>query len=227
MQRYRLCPEHMKAPQFLIAGELHRWCQKCGKFHPLTQFEGVKRSCRVSLERHNEKQKRLRVRKQAAAAAAAAAAPSAPAPSSSFSGSDAPIEVTMARTGSDASETTLGPVPLSLAPSPSPSSVIIVEPLPPAPVVFTLDEMSMVPETISFTHPQTSVDVSAWDAVALPSSGGAELEIDEFLAELMPVTELGLNDIDLNDLEASLFGGCGESAAPAPPVALDWAFAQF
>ncbi len=27
LQRYRLCTAHMKAPQFLIAGELHRWCQ--------------------------------------------------------------------------------------------------------------------------------------------------------------------------------------------------------
>ena len=37
-----------------------RFCQKCGKVHPLAEFEGLKRSCRVGLERHNIRQRALR-----------------------------------------------------------------------------------------------------------------------------------------------------------------------
>jgi hypothetical protein len=37
--------------------------QKCGKFHHLDEFDGDRRSCRVSLQRHCDKQRRLRTRK--------------------------------------------------------------------------------------------------------------------------------------------------------------------
>lgn len=215
----------MKAPQFLIAGELHRWCQKCGKFHALTQFESNKRSCVPSLQRHNEKQKRLRVRKQAAAAAAVAAsttATAAPSPCASFSQGDAPIEVSITRAGSDASEGTLGPPPMSLTPSTNSSAAVIVEPLPPPPLVLMLDDMSVAVEASGL--PPLATDAAPWAAMPLPSPACAELEIEEFLAELMPEADMGL-DIDLSDLDdGSLWGGVSAAAAPA---ALDWAFAQF
>ncbi len=32
-----------------------RFCQRCGVSHPLGDFEGVKRSCRKQLEKHNSR----------------------------------------------------------------------------------------------------------------------------------------------------------------------------
>eukprot|EP00892_Ulva_mutabilis_P009366 jgi/Ulvmu1/6801/UM031_0002.1 len=74
-QRYHICGEHIKAPRILRNGRVERFCQQCSRFHAVTEFEGVKRSCRKQLERHNA---RRRKRQDAAAdskpAVAAAAA---------------------------------------------------------------------------------------------------------------------------------------------------------
>ena len=48
-----------------------RFCQKCGKFHQITDFDGLRRSCRAGLARHNEKQRKLRVKKDAGPTSAA------------------------------------------------------------------------------------------------------------------------------------------------------------
>ena len=61
--RYRMCTTHMKTPQFIIGNVKCRFCQKCGKFHPLDDFDGMRRSCRAGLERHKMKQKFLRMKK--------------------------------------------------------------------------------------------------------------------------------------------------------------------
>ena len=50
----------MRCSQLLVSGTPSRFCQKCKRFHPLAEFDGEKRSCRVCLQRHNAKQKLLR-----------------------------------------------------------------------------------------------------------------------------------------------------------------------
>ncbi len=60
LQRCRLCADHLIASELHLDGSLERFCQKCGKTHPLEEFEGLKRSCRVGLQRHNLRQKALR-----------------------------------------------------------------------------------------------------------------------------------------------------------------------
>lgn len=58
--RYKICHRHMKAECIRRGGSLERFCQQCGRFHLLSDFDGGKRSCRVRLAKHN-----LRRRKKA------------------------------------------------------------------------------------------------------------------------------------------------------------------
>lgn len=58
--RYRVCPDHQKAMCSIVGGEKKRFCQQCGKFHPLGEFDGNKKSCIARLEKHNVRRKRLR-----------------------------------------------------------------------------------------------------------------------------------------------------------------------
>ena len=52
-QKCRVCDVHIKAPSFLRAGLLQRFCQRCGRCHELGAFEGTRRSCRAQLAKHN------------------------------------------------------------------------------------------------------------------------------------------------------------------------------
>lgn len=97
----RICPEHMKADVVQCGGAnagAYRYCQQCGRLEPLCMFDGLKRSCRLSLQfrrsrthdppgeypaaraaaaadpRTGQPPKRRRRKRQAAFAAAAAAA---------------------------------------------------------------------------------------------------------------------------------------------------------
>jgi hypothetical protein len=47
------CATCLKASSIVRNGESKRFCQRCGGFHPLQDFEGDKRSCRISLMKHN------------------------------------------------------------------------------------------------------------------------------------------------------------------------------
>ena len=42
-QRYRICEEHLKLGTLLVEGCLQRFCQQCGRFQPLGDFDGNKR----------------------------------------------------------------------------------------------------------------------------------------------------------------------------------------
>lgn len=53
--RVGVCSTHMQADSVAIDGVPNRFCQKCFKFHILSMFDGMKRSCRSSLERHRER----------------------------------------------------------------------------------------------------------------------------------------------------------------------------
>ncbi|WIA40482.1 hypothetical protein OEZ86_013837 [Tetradesmus obliquus] len=87
-RRHQVCAEHCRAPVLLIDGQQQRFCQQCGIFQLLSEFEGTRKSCRAGLEAHNAR-RRIKGcspdaksdaleprthRRQAPAAAAAAAA---------------------------------------------------------------------------------------------------------------------------------------------------------
>nr|WPD49292.1 SPL-like protein 7 [Agave tequilana] len=57
-RRHRVCLRCANAPSVVIDGEDRRYCQQCGKFHTLPDFDEGKRSCRRKLERHNRKRRR-------------------------------------------------------------------------------------------------------------------------------------------------------------------------
>ncbi|CAI8590806.1 unnamed protein product [Vicia faba] len=57
-RRHRVCLRCANAVTVLIDGEAKRYCQQCGKFHVLPDFDEGKRSCRRKLERHNTRRRR-------------------------------------------------------------------------------------------------------------------------------------------------------------------------
>eukprot|EP00887_Chlorella_sp_A99_P001224 scaffold14.g1224.t1 len=54
-RRYHICTEHLNQPCVELQGAQCRFCQACGSFHPVSAFEGTKKSCRRKLLRHNER----------------------------------------------------------------------------------------------------------------------------------------------------------------------------
>jgi hypothetical protein len=56
-KRYRICVEHCNAPSLVVEGRRQRFCQQCGRFHELTEFETNRKSCRYKLKRHNERRR--------------------------------------------------------------------------------------------------------------------------------------------------------------------------
>lgn len=41
--RYRVCQQHLSAVSVLLKGVESRFCQQCGRFHDLSEFDGAKR----------------------------------------------------------------------------------------------------------------------------------------------------------------------------------------
>ncbi|EFN51932.1 hypothetical protein CHLNCDRAFT_27387, partial [Chlorella variabilis] len=52
---YRICVAHSTAPQVVLRGTSHRFCQQHGRFHLLAAFTGRQRSCAASLTRHRKR----------------------------------------------------------------------------------------------------------------------------------------------------------------------------
>jgi len=57
-QRYRVCETHIRLPAIVKDGRLQRFCQQCGRFHPLVAFDGARKSCREQLNKHNARRRR-------------------------------------------------------------------------------------------------------------------------------------------------------------------------
>ncbi|XP_043807139.1 squamosa promoter-binding-like protein 7 isoform X7 [Manihot esculenta] len=57
-KRHRICLCCANASAVVLDGENKRYCQQCGKFHLLSDFDEGKRSCRRKLERHNRRRRR-------------------------------------------------------------------------------------------------------------------------------------------------------------------------
>ncbi|KAL4451581.1 hypothetical protein ABPG75_007243 [Micractinium tetrahymenae] len=58
-QRYRICKEHLKSPAMLVDGIPQRFCQQCGRFHELREFDSDKRNCRARLQQHNSRRRKV------------------------------------------------------------------------------------------------------------------------------------------------------------------------
>lgn len=57
-KRHRVCLRCATAVDVVLDGVRKRYCQQCGKFHILSDFDEGKRSCRRKLERHNNRRRR-------------------------------------------------------------------------------------------------------------------------------------------------------------------------
>ncbi|XP_038723090.1 squamosa promoter-binding-like protein 7 [Tripterygium wilfordii] len=57
-RRHRVCLRCANATCVSLDGQSKRYCQQCGKFHLLSDFDEGKRSCRRKLERHNNRRRR-------------------------------------------------------------------------------------------------------------------------------------------------------------------------
>ncbi|XP_052208013.1 squamosa promoter-binding-like protein 7 isoform X1 [Diospyros lotus] len=57
-RRHRVCLRCANARSVVLDGQRKRYCQQCGKFHILSDFDEGKRSCRRKLERHNNRRRR-------------------------------------------------------------------------------------------------------------------------------------------------------------------------
>ncbi|XP_066394876.1 squamosa promoter-binding-like protein 13 [Miscanthus floridulus] len=57
-RRHKVCEAHSKAPVVLVAGLRQRFCQQCSRFHELSEFDDIKRSCRLRLAGHNERRRK-------------------------------------------------------------------------------------------------------------------------------------------------------------------------
>ncbi|KAF7837176.1 squamosa promoter-binding-like protein 7 isoform X2 [Senna tora] len=57
-RRHRVCLRCANASTVMLDGEAKRYCQQCGKFHILSDFDEGKRSCRRKLERHNRRRRK-------------------------------------------------------------------------------------------------------------------------------------------------------------------------
>ncbi|GKA31042.1 squamosa promoter-binding-like protein 13A [Tanacetum coccineum] len=59
-RRHRVCETHSKTPVVTIGGKDQRFCQQCSRFHPIGEFDEVKRSCRKRLDGHNRRRRKPR-----------------------------------------------------------------------------------------------------------------------------------------------------------------------
>lgn len=58
-KRYKICGHHMEMNYLMVEGQKIRFCQQCGRFQLLSEFDGDKRSCRRRLTRHNVRRRKV------------------------------------------------------------------------------------------------------------------------------------------------------------------------
>ncbi|KAF4365386.1 hypothetical protein CsatB_007948 [Cannabis sativa] len=57
-RRHKVCELHSKSTKALVANQMQRFCQQCSRFHPLSEFDEGKRSCRRRLAGHNRRRRK-------------------------------------------------------------------------------------------------------------------------------------------------------------------------
>ncbi|KAK7407763.1 hypothetical protein VNO78_09820 [Psophocarpus tetragonolobus] len=73
-RRHKVCEAHSKATKALLANQMQRFCQQCSRFHPLSEFDEGKRSCRRRLAGHNRRRRKTQPEDVTSASPAPAAA---------------------------------------------------------------------------------------------------------------------------------------------------------
>ena len=63
-RRYSLCENCMRSSAILVQGREMRFCQQCSCLHPVSNFDGKKRSCRMQLTKHKIKRAKALMLKQ-------------------------------------------------------------------------------------------------------------------------------------------------------------------
>ncbi|XP_023531078.1 squamosa promoter-binding protein 1-like [Cucurbita pepo subsp. pepo] len=58
-RRHKVCEVHAKSQVVLVGGFRQRFCQQCSRFHELSEFDEMKRSCRRRLAGHNERRRKI------------------------------------------------------------------------------------------------------------------------------------------------------------------------
>ncbi|KAI3757031.1 hypothetical protein L6452_04564 [Arctium lappa] len=57
-RRHKVCEVHSKSGKALVGKQMQRFCQQCSRFHPLSEFDEGKRSCRRRLAGHNRRRRK-------------------------------------------------------------------------------------------------------------------------------------------------------------------------
>ncbi|XP_042494799.1 squamosa promoter-binding-like protein 14 [Macadamia integrifolia] len=57
-RRHKVCELHSKTIKALVGQQMQRFCQQCSRFHPLSEFDEGKRSCRRRLAGHNRRRRK-------------------------------------------------------------------------------------------------------------------------------------------------------------------------
>ncbi|KDP36723.1 hypothetical protein JCGZ_08014 [Jatropha curcas] len=57
-RRHKVCEVHSKSTKALVGKQMQRFCQQCSRFHPLSEFDEGKRSCRRRLAGHNRRRRK-------------------------------------------------------------------------------------------------------------------------------------------------------------------------
>lgn len=57
-RRHKVCEMHSKSTKALVGKQMQRFCQQCSRFHPLSEFDEGKRSCRRRLAGHNRRRRK-------------------------------------------------------------------------------------------------------------------------------------------------------------------------
>ncbi|KAJ0987136.1 hypothetical protein J5N97_005492 [Dioscorea zingiberensis] len=57
-RRHKVCELHSKTSKALVGKQMQRFCQQCSRFHPLSEFDEGKRSCRRRLAGHNRRRRK-------------------------------------------------------------------------------------------------------------------------------------------------------------------------
>ncbi|XP_071712032.1 squamosa promoter-binding-like protein 16 [Rutidosis leptorrhynchoides] len=57
-RRHKVCEVHSKVGKVFVGKQMQRFCQQCSRFHPLSEFDEGKRSCRRRLAGHNRRRRK-------------------------------------------------------------------------------------------------------------------------------------------------------------------------
>lgn len=57
-RRHKVCEAHSKTTKAVVGNQMQRFCQQCSRFHPLSEFDEGKRSCRRRLAGHNRRRRK-------------------------------------------------------------------------------------------------------------------------------------------------------------------------